>query len=59
MNDIAINEILVSNKFPLVNKIFNISLLTKIIKKLDLYSYSFQKSVHINHILIRLNIRIL
>ena len=42
INDKNINEIVVSNK-PFVNKILNISLVTKIIKKLDLYAYSFQK----------------
>ena len=31
----------------MVNKILNISLATKIIKKLDHYTYSFQKWVHI------------
>ena len=40
---VKINEIVVSNKFTLVNKVFNISLVTKIEKKLDLYVYSFQK----------------
>ena len=34
MNDTDINEIVVSNKFPLVNKILNTSLVTKKIKKL-------------------------
>ena len=43
INDIGINEIVVSNKFPFDNKILNISLATKIIKKVDLYAYSFQK----------------
>ena len=42
VNYIDINKILVSN-FLLVNKILNISLIKKIIKKLDLYAYSFQK----------------
>ena len=43
INDIDINEIIVSNEFPFDNKILNILLVTKIIKKLDLYAYSFQK----------------
>ena len=41
INDIDINEIIVSNEFPFDNKILNILLVTKIIKKLDLYAYSF------------------
>ena len=36
-NNIDINKIVLSNKF----KIWNIWLVTKIIKKLDLYTYSF------------------
>ena len=43
----------------LTNKILNISLVTNIIKKFDLYAYSFQKRVYINDIVIRLNIFIL
>ena len=43
INDIDINEIIVSNEFPFDNKMLNILLVTKIIKKLDLYAYSFQK----------------
>ena len=38
INDIDINKIIVSNKLPLVNKVLNISLVTKILKKLDLYA---------------------
>ena len=33
INDIDINEIIVSNEFPFDNKILNILLVTKIIKK--------------------------
>ena len=40
INDVDVNEIAVSNKLPLVNKILNISLVTNILKKLDLYAYS-------------------
>ena len=43
INDIDINEIIVSNEFPFDNRILNILLVTKIIKKLDHYAYSFQK----------------
>ena len=56
---VKINEIVVSNKFTLVNKVFNISLVTKIEKKLDLYVYSFQKWVYTTNILIGLNAYIL
>ena len=34
----------------------DIDMVTKIIKKLDLYAYSFQKRVYIKDILIRLNV---
>ena len=47
INEIDINEIVVSDKFPLGKQDFNISLVTKIIKKLNLYAYSFQKRMHI------------
>ena len=47
INEIDINEIVVSDKFPFGKQDFNISLVTKIIKKLNLYTYSFQKRMHI------------
>ena len=60
INHIYINEIVVSIKFLFGKQDFiNISLVTKIIKKLDLYAYSFQKWVYIKEILIRLNVCIL
>ena len=59
INNIDINEIAVSNKFLLVNKISNIFLVTKIIKKLNLYAYFFQKWIYIKDILIRLDVCIL
>ena len=43
INDIDINQVLYLISFLLVNKIFKILFGTKIIKKLDLYTYSFQK----------------
>ena len=47
INNIDINEIAVSNKFLLVNKISNIFLVTKIIKKLNFYAYFFpEMSIH-------------
>ena len=60
INHTYINEIVVSIKFLFGKQDFiNISLVTKIIKKLDLYAYSFQKWVYIKDILIRLNVCIL
>ena len=50
LNDIDINEIIVSNEFSFDDKILNILLVTKIIKKLDFYAYSFQKRVYIKDI---------
>ena len=47
INEIDINEIVVSDKFPFGKQDFNISLVTKIIKKLNLYAYSFQKRMYI------------
>ena len=43
INDVDVNETAVSNKLPLVKKILNISLVTNILKKLDLYAYSTHK----------------
>ena len=45
--------------FLSVNKILNISLVTKIIKKTDLYGYFFQTQGHTKDTLIRLNVCIL
>ena len=59
INNIDINKKVVSNKFPFDKKDFRYSLATKIIKKLDLYAYSFLKWVYIKDILIRLNVYIL
>ena len=56
INDIGINELVVFNKFPFDNKILNISLATKIMKKVDLYAYSFQEWVYIKDIVIKLNV---
>ena len=50
LNDIDINEIIVSNEISFDDKILNILLVTKIIKKLDFYAYSFQKRVYIKDI---------
>ena len=43
INSIDINEIEVSNKLLFGKKDFNIPLVTKILKKLDLYAYSVHK----------------
>ena len=59
INDIDVKEIVLSNKFTLDKKSLNISLVTKIIKKLDVYAYSFQIWVYIKNILMRLNVCIL
>ena len=56
INDIGINELVVFNKFPFDNKILNISLATKMMKKVDLYAYSFQEWVCIKDIVIKLNV---
>ena len=54
-----INEIVISNKLLFHKQGFKSSLVTNIIKKLDLYTYSFQKCVYIKDILIKLNVCIL
>ena len=43
INDININEAVVSNKPFLVKNILNISVVPKILKKLDIYVYSIHK----------------
>ena len=45
IKNIDINEIVVSNKVSFYKKGFKFSLATKILKKLDLYGYFFQKWV--------------
>ena len=57
-SSISINEIVVSNSRLSLSKIFNISLITKTIRKFDVYAYSFQKGVYIKDILIKINISI-
>ena len=47
INDIDINKIVISNKFPFGKKDFNISLVTNTLKKLDLYAYSIHKLLYI------------
>ena len=43
-------------KFLLVKRILNILLAIKTLKRLDLHAYSFQKWVHAEEILIKLNV---
>ena len=43
INNININKIVVSNELPFDKLILNISLVTKMIKKLYLYAFSVQK----------------
>ena len=43
-------------KSLLVKKVLNILFVTKMLKKLDLYVYFFQKLVHIEETLMKLNI---
>ena len=57
IGNIDINKI-VSNKVSFGKMIWNILLVIKMLKKLDLYAYSFQKQVHIEEILIELNVYI-
>ena len=42
--------------FLLVNKILNISLFTKILKKIDFFAYSLDKCLYIKEILIKIDI---
>ena len=55
INDIDINRIVVSNKIPLLNKILNISLVTKILK-INLYAYSAHKWLYIKEILMKIDV---
>ena len=43
LNDIDINKIVVSNKIPFGKEDFNISLVTKILRKLNTYAYSIRE----------------
>ena len=43
-------------KSLLVKKVLNILFVTKMLKKLDLYVYFFQKLVHIEETLMKINI---
>ena len=56
INDIDINKIVTSNKFPFGKQDFKHFIGYKDKKKLDLYAYSFQKWVYIKDILIKLTV---
>ena len=43
INNINVNKTVVSNKGFFISKILNISLVTKMLEKLDLYAYFVQK----------------
>ena len=53
---IDINNIVVSNKTSFGKKVLNVSLAIKMLKKLDVYAYFFQKWVHVEKTLRKLNI---
>ena len=53
---IDINNIVVSNKTSFGKKVLNVSLAIKMLKKLDVYAYFFQKWVHAEKTLRKLNI---
>ena len=53
---VDINKIVVSNKVPLGKKDLNILLVTKMLKKINLYVYFSQKCLHIEKTLIKLSI---
>ena len=53
-----INELVVSNLRLSLSNIFNISLITKTKRELDVYAYSFQKGLYIKDILIKVYVSI-
>ena len=53
-----INELVVSNLRLSISNIFNISLITKTKRELDVYAYSFQKGLYIKDILIKVYVSI-
>ena len=56
INSLDINKIVVSNKLPLDKEDFKYFIGYKDSKKIDLDAYSHQKCVHIEEILMKLNI---
>ena len=53
-----INELVVSNLRLSLSNIFNISLITKTKRELDVYAYSFQTGLYIKDILIKVYVSI-
>ena len=53
-----INELVVSNLRLSLSNIFNISLITKTKRELDVYAYSFQKGLYVKDILIKVYVSI-
>ena len=53
-----INELVVSNLRLSLSNIFNILLITKTKRELDVYAYSFQKGLYIKDILIKVYVSI-
>ena len=56
INNIDINKTVVSNKFCFIKKGFKYFIVYKDAKKGDLYAYFFQKWVHIEDTLMKLNL---
>ena len=59
INNIDVNKIVVSNKISCGKTTLDILLDIKMVKKLDLYEYSFQNWVHIEEMLIKLKMSFL
>ena len=55
INTIDLNKIVASNEVYFSKKDFKYFLAIKMVKKLDLYVYCFQKWMHMDMILIKLN----
>ena len=55
-NDGDINEIAVCNRFLLVSIILNISLVTKVLKELDIYAYFIHKWLYIKNFLMKIDV---
>ena len=55
INKIDLNKIVASNEVYFSKKDFKYFLAIKMVKKLDLYVYCFQKWMHMDMILIKLN----
>ena len=56
INDINTNKMVVSNEHPFGKQDLNISLVTNILKKIDLYPYSVHKWLYIKKNLMKINV---